>query len=145
MIYPYLIMKHNFLYAIGQYAQSKLANIMFASELARREKQIALQSDSPPVLSVSLHPGLVRTDVVRNMPIFLKLGNIAFGFLLRTLQKAPYAGAYTSVFCTISNNLELKNGLYFSNSAVTNTSVVATEEHVRFSFVCAYELFILML
>ena len=136
MIYLYLIIKYNFLHAIGQYAQSKLANILFASELAKREKQIALQSDSLPVLSVSLHPGLVRTDVVRNMPIFLKLGNIAFGFLLRTLQKAPFSGAYTSVFCAIANNLEQKNGLYFSNSAVTKTSVVATEEHVRLSL-CA--------
>ncbi|KAH6989527.1 oxidoreductase [Ilyonectria sp. MPI-CAGE-AT-0026] len=44
--------------AWGRYAQSKLANIVFARELARRE---------PRITSVAVHPGVVATELVSTL------------------------------------------------------------------------------
>jgi len=112
----------------AQYAQSKLANIHFSNELALREKSYALKNEKNPVTSVALHPGLVRTDVVRNMPFFLKAGNIMFGFVLRTLQKSPPAGAFTSVWCATSS--DIISGLYYSNSSSVECSEAAKKSEV---------------
>jgi NAD(P)-dependent dehydrogenase (short-subunit alcohol dehydrogenase family) len=73
----------------GQYAQSKLANILFTKELTRRY---------PNVASLAINPGIVRTDVTRNMSIILRYGNYLFGFLVRCYQKTPTEGAYSSVW-----------------------------------------------
>eukprot|EP00522_Entomoneis_paludosa_P018450 CAMPEP_0172459998 /NCGR_PEP_ID=MMETSP1065-20121228/35076_1 /TAXON_ID=265537 /ORGANISM="Amphiprora paludosa, Strain CCMP125" /LENGTH=50 /DNA_ID=CAMNT_0013214887 /DNA_START=44 /DNA_END=193 /DNA_ORIENTATION=- len=48
---------------------SKLANILFTKELDRRY---------PKLFTAAVHPGLVRTDVVRNMPWYLYYPNICF-------------------------------------------------------------------
>ena len=105
---------------------------MFAFELARRENEYAKTAKCPPVTSNSLHPGLVRTDVVRNMPLLLKVGNMMFGFVLSTLQKVPRAGAYTSVYCASSSKLNQVTGLYYSNSEAVMCSNIAYDEKVRF-------------
>lgn len=119
----------------AQYAQSKLANIYFSNELALREKSYALKQEKNPVTSVSLHPGLVRTDVVRNMPFLLKAGNILFGFVLRTLQKSPPAGAFTSVWCATSS--DVTSGLYYSNSSNVACSLAAQNSEVSRCFINA--------
>ena len=54
-----------------RYGQSKLANIVYAAELARRY---------PSITSVSLHPGVVKTDLVGNLSFgdkaFVYIGNL---------------------------------------------------------------------
>jgi len=93
----------------SQYAQSKLANILFSYELRKRE---------PTITSVAIHPGLVRTNVTKNMSSILQFLNSCFAFILITLQKTPEAGAYTSVFCAATHDDDhvLQKGLYFINS-----------------------------
>jgi len=99
----------------GQYAASKLANILFTTELAARY---------PSIRCHAVHPGLVRTDVVRNMPFYLKIPNQLFGFFIATLQKTPEQGAWNTVHVvqrclnqdksgSIERNTE--NGLYWVN------------------------------
>jgi NAD(P)-dependent dehydrogenase (short-subunit alcohol dehydrogenase family) len=100
----------------GQYAQSKLANILFAKELARRH---------PDILSCAAHPGLVRTDVVRNMPWYLYYPNTIFGVFVAALQKKPKQGAYTSVWCAASK-ASPENGSYCVNCKVQETNNHAT-------------------
>jgi Dehydrogenases with different specificities (related to short-chain alcohol dehydrogenases) len=120
----------------GQYAQSKLANILMGKELARREQtqkpQLQPKDDmdkSPPVVAVHMvHPGLVRTDVVRNMPWYLKYPNMVFSLVLMTLQKSPEAGAYTSVYCALDESLRGRSGEYFSNSRACPTNIHAKDE-----------------
>ena len=114
----------------SQYAQSKLANIMMAKELVRREARRCEGTTAiTPVAVHIVHPGLVRTDVVRNMPWYLKYPNMIFSSVLVTLQKAPEAGAYTNVFCAISKSLEGQSGgNYFSNSQIWPVNTFANDE-----------------
>ena len=99
----------------GQYAQSKLANILFVRELARREEEV--KEEERRVRAFGVHPGLVRTDVVRNMPWYLRYPNAVFGFAVAALQKTPAAGAWTTVYCATSDDvLDDPSGSYYANS-----------------------------
>lgn len=71
----------------GQYAQSKLANILFTTELARRGYRHAY----------AIHPGLVRTDVTRHMPWYLRVPNVVCAAAVAALQKTPAQGAWCTV------------------------------------------------
>ena len=108
----------------SQYAQSKLANILMGKELLRREKDFFKNGANNlyPVSVFIVHPGLVRTDVVRNMPWYLKYPNMIFSFVLTTLQKSPPAGAYTNVYCATADEVKNLNGDYFSNSEAVPTN-----------------------
>ena len=101
----------------GQYSQSKLANIMFVQELARRTKYFC----------AAVHPGLVRTDVVRNMPWYLRYPNQLFAAFLAALQKTPTQGAWCSAYLASvdvrrrddnGETLLLPNGKYWVNQKV---------------------------
>jgi NAD(P)-dependent dehydrogenase (short-subunit alcohol dehydrogenase family) len=102
----------------GQYAQSKLANILFTKELAKRHDKLRCYA---------IHPGLVRTDVVRNMPPLLYYPNLVFGLVLATLQKKPEQGAYTSIWAACTDHPPI-NGSYLVNSKVAATNACATDE-----------------
>mmetsp|Transcript_16449 Transcript_16449/g.20098 ORF Transcript_16449/g.20098 Transcript_16449/m.20098 type:complete len:441 (-) Transcript_16449:569-1891(-) len=116
----------------SQYAQSKLANILMGKELVRQQNQ-GFESnvkDSKKLYPISVymvHPGLVRTDVVRNMPWYLRYPNMIFSFVLVILQKTPEAGAYTNVYCATSDDAQQYNGEYLSNSQVFKTNEFAND------------------
>ncbi|GKY99023.1 hypothetical protein MPSEU_000858000 [Mayamaea pseudoterrestris] len=74
----------------GQYAASKLANILFTQSLCKVEANTKFSAHA-------IHPGLVRTDVTRNMPWFMQIGNRLLGALIQTLQKTPPQGAWCTV------------------------------------------------
>jgi NAD(P)-dependent dehydrogenase (short-subunit alcohol dehydrogenase family) len=48
---------------VAAYGQSKLANLMFTYELARR-----LKAKGAPTIALAAHPGAADTDLLRNMP-----------------------------------------------------------------------------
>jgi NAD(P)-dependent dehydrogenase (short-subunit alcohol dehydrogenase family) len=50
------------------YAQSKLANVLFSYELQRR-----LAAAGAPTIALAVHPGIVRTELVRHMRAPLRL------------------------------------------------------------------------
>jgi NAD(P)-dependent dehydrogenase (short-subunit alcohol dehydrogenase family) len=100
----------------GQYAQSKVSNLLFTKELAKRYKDKGMTV-------YAVNPGIVRTDVTRNMSFLLKYGDKAFGFLMRQYQKTPSQGAYTSVFgATVANGDKPPNGSFLSNSRAEETN-----------------------
>jgi NAD(P)-dependent dehydrogenase (short-subunit alcohol dehydrogenase family) len=73
----------------------------------------------PPVLSYCLHPGLVRTDFVRDMPWYLYYLNKVFALFLATLQKTTCAGAFTSIFCVVMDTIDTDvDECYFVNSKI---------------------------
>ena len=89
----------------GQYEMSKLANILFVKELDRR---------FPNLFTAAVHPGLVRTDVVRNMQWYLYYPNIVFAFALQTLQKTPEQGAWCTSYLAAPIK-DLVSGEYWVN------------------------------
>jgi NAD(P)-dependent dehydrogenase (short-subunit alcohol dehydrogenase family) len=89
------------------YAQSKLANVLHARALARR-------LEGTGVLPVSVHPGWVRTNLIRHsMPVWMQ------DVLLRPLLRLggmiePWEGAQTSLYALLSPAVEAHPGAYFS-------------------------------
>jgi NAD(P)-dependent dehydrogenase (short-subunit alcohol dehydrogenase family) len=93
------------------YGQSKLANILFSYELARR-----LQGTR--VTSNSLHPGAVSTGLGTNNGRWAR-GLIA---LLRPFFKTPERGAETSLYLATAAEVEEVSGKYFSNCREVRSS-----------------------
>ena len=90
---------------LDAYGQSKLANILFTRELARR-----LEGTS--VTANSLHPGFVATELSRHYPEWMQ---VIFKPVYRQLSKTPMEGAQTSIHLAVSEELEGVTGLYFAD------------------------------
>jgi len=87
------------------YNQSKLANVMFTHELARRLKGTG-------VTATVLHPGVTRTS------FGAEDRSRGFGFMNRLAQpfmKSPEQGASTSIYLASSPEVEGVTGRYFAN------------------------------
>ena len=98
------------------YARTKLCNVLFSNELARRLGGSA-------VVSNALHPGSVKTDVTRDS-FLLSIGiRIAAPFL-----KTAAEGALTSIRLATDPALEGVSGGYFSDEAQLPPSPAALDE-----------------
>ncbi len=86
------------------YNQSKLANLLFAYELARRLHGRAVTSNA-------VHPGLVSTSFGAEDPALVQRLLVPF---LRPLMKSPARGAVTSVHVASSPQLDETTGRYFA-------------------------------
>jgi NAD(P)-dependent dehydrogenase (short-subunit alcohol dehydrogenase family) len=100
------------------YGQSKLANVMFTYELARR-----LQGTS--ITANALHPGSVRTnfgrtDGNRSLPTPLRK---MIDFFLIGIEE----GAKTSIYLASSPEVETVSGKYFVNCKPASTSSVSKD------------------
>jgi NAD(P)-dependent dehydrogenase (short-subunit alcohol dehydrogenase family) len=87
------------------YSQSKLPNVVFTYELARR-------LEGTGVTATVLHPGLVRTAFASEDPSPLAKLMIP---LLRPFMKAPARGAATSIYLASSPEVEGVTGQYFAH------------------------------
>lgn len=92
------------------YSQSKLANILFTIELARR-------LEGTGVTVNALHPGVIGTKLFRNLGIINTLAGI---FLT-----SPEKGAETSVYLASSPDVEGVTGKYFDNKRMVSPSSAA--------------------
>lgn len=84
------------------YKRSKLCNILFTYELARR-----LEGENITVNA--LHPGLVRTNIARNNGLLGRVVNLFIG--VRGIS--PDKGAETPVYLAVSPEVEGVTGRYF--------------------------------
>ena len=87
------------------YNQSKLANVLFTYELARR-----LQATS--VTANALHPGVVSTSFGAEDPGAVQRVLLPF---MRPFMKTPAQGAVTSINLATAPGLEQVTGCYFAN------------------------------
>ncbi|XP_076801463.1 retinol dehydrogenase 12-like isoform X1 [Clavelina lepadiformis] len=85
------------------YSRSKLANVLFAKELHRREK-------NNRITTYVAHPGWTFTALFRDFPFFLKLVAFPFFYLFLYL---PEEGAQTQIHLAIARGLEKQSGGYF--------------------------------
>jgi retinol dehydrogenase 14 len=101
------------------YSQSKLANVLFTYELARR-----LQGSD--VTANCLHPGAVRTN-------FGSGSSGIFGVMVRALRLfmiSPEKGAETSIYLASSPEVEGVSGRYFVKKTEARLSDVSYDERV---------------
>eukprot|EP00980_Cylindrotheca_fusiformis_P021325 scaffold8212_cov93-Cylindrotheca_fusiformis.AAC.5 len=83
---------------LGQYSQTKLANILFTKELVRRY---------PKIVSYAVHPGIVETNIASNMNWYLRIPAKMFAWFVYSLRKTSVQGAYGSVYCAAAPLEEL--------------------------------------
>ena len=92
------------------YAQSKTANLWFGSELQRRY--------ADRLLSVSVHPGVIQTDLSRHVtPELLEVMRASFVERGITMKSVPQ-GAATSVWGATSDVLLDHGGAYLADCQV---------------------------
>ncbi len=92
---------------IGTYAASKLCVLLFTIELAQRLKPTR-------VVANAVHPGIVRTPMMRGAPgVFRAISYAALPF-----SRSPDKGAATSVFLAGSPDAAQTSGQYFVNGKV---------------------------
>ncbi|XP_033121555.1 retinol dehydrogenase 11-like [Anneissia japonica] len=106
------------------YFQSKLANIMFTKELARRLK-------GTTVTAYALHPGAVNTELMRHMSETWWFSE----FLLKLVApinyiayKTPEEGAQTSIYCAVTPGIEKESGSYFSDCTKKKSSDLSYDD-----------------
>lgn len=104
------------------YSQSKLANVMFTNELARR-------LEGSGVTATSLHPGVVRTNFgAEDQAWFFAV----ISRVVRPLLKTPAQGAQTPIYLASSPDVDGVTGQFFAsrkpkaaNKVAYNTEVIA--------------------
>ncbi len=87
------------------YAQSKLANILFTYELARKLQDTRVTANA-------LHPGFISTGLAKNNGWIIKYGMA----LLAPFQRKPKQGAQTGIYLASSAEVEGISGKYFEES-----------------------------
>jgi len=98
-----------------EYNVSKLANVLFVQELARRV-------DADDLYVVALHPGnLIGTDVMRRVPKPLES-------IIKRFRPSAEEGAKTSVMCAMTPEVLDHRGEYYSVLKLKEPSPVATPE-----------------
>ncbi|XP_029698955.1 retinol dehydrogenase 12 isoform X1 [Takifugu rubripes] len=102
---------------IKAYAQSKLANVLFTRELAKRTEALG-------VSTYSVDPGMVDTGITRHLMRPLVSFVKTFGFLIRT----PAEGAYTTIYCIVTPEDQMHNGGYYSNCAAAQSSIAGQDD-----------------
>jgi retinol dehydrogenase 12 len=105
---------------IGAYASSKLCVLLFTIELARRLKPTRITANA-------VHPGVVRTPMMRGAPGVLRL--ISYAAL--PFSRSPDKGATTSVFLASSPDAERTSGHYFANAKVQNVKTAYNTQQNR--------------
>lgn len=96
------------LYGLDEYAVSKLANILFVNELARRQ---------PDWHTYAVHPGLTNTNII---PWYVR------PFMQRRLL-TPEQGAETVIWCATSDEVAGDSGLYYSHKTAREPSPAAQD------------------
>lgn len=96
---------------IRAYANSKLANVLFSRELAKRLKNTG-------VTTYSLHPGVIKTQIWRNESLL----NVFVRFTLLIFGKSLKSGIQTTLCCALDPDLSDVTGKYFSDCKITEES-----------------------
>ncbi|XP_071497989.1 retinol dehydrogenase 12-like [Diadema antillarum] len=106
--------------SMASYGQSKLANVLFTRELAKKLKGTG-------VTCYSLHPGGVDTDLQRHSGtygIILKL----LMPVMRLFFKTAEQGAQTNIYCCVDEKAANETGLYYSDCAPASESAAAKDD-----------------
>jgi retinol dehydrogenase 12 len=98
---------------LPEYEVSKLANVLFTRELARR-------IGPKGVRSYSLHPGVVASDAWRRVPW-------PFRQLMKLMMITNEKGAETSIYCATSPEVANQDGLYYDKCKEVAPNPIAND------------------
>jgi retinol dehydrogenase-12 len=98
---------------LPEYEVSKLANVLFTKELARR-------IGPKGVRSYSLHPGVVASDAWRRIPW-------PFRAIMKLSMISNEQGALTSIHCATSPEVADQDGLYYDERRVRTPNPLADD------------------
>jgi len=99
---------------LHEYAVSKLCNVLFSAELARRTADTG-------VTTYALHPGVVASDIWRRVPWPVRP-------LMTRRMLTVDEGAATSLYCATSPDVAQDSGKFYDKCAERAPSRVATPE-----------------
>ena len=99
---------------LHEYAVSKLCNVLFSAELARRTADTG-------VTTYALHPGVVASDIWRRVPWPVRP-------LMTRRMLTVDEGAATSLYCATSPDVAQDSGKFYDKCAKRAPSRVATPE-----------------
>jgi NAD(P)-dependent dehydrogenase (short-subunit alcohol dehydrogenase family) len=99
---------------LPEYAVSKLCNVLFTQELARREA-------ASGVTTYALHPGAIGSAIWRRVPWPVEP-------LMKLFMRSDEEGAVTSLYCATAPELAGASGRYYDHSQEKPPSRVATPE-----------------
>lgn len=99
---------------LPEYEVSKLANVLFTRELARR-----LQGKG--VNAYALHPGVIASDVWRRVPWPVRS-------LMKLFMISVEEGAKTTLYCATSKDVADQTGLYYDSCAERRPSRAARDD-----------------
>lgn len=97
----------------GEYEVSKLCNVLYTAELARR---LAGRG----VTAYSLHPGVIATKIWRRIPWPIRP-------LVNAFMKSPEEGAATTLYCATAPEIAGDSGLYYTDCKPKRPSRVAQD------------------
>ena len=99
---------------LPEYAISKLANVLHAKSLAKR-------LEGTGVTTYSLHPGVVASDVWRQVPR-------PIAWIMKKFMISSEEGAATSLYCATSADVAADSGKYYDKCKEKKPSHLALDE-----------------
>jgi NAD(P)-dependent dehydrogenase (short-subunit alcohol dehydrogenase family) len=99
---------------LREYNVSKLCNVLHAKELARR-------LEGTRVTTYSLHPGVIASDVWREVPW-------PFRSLMKSFMRSNDEGAATSIWCATAAEVAEHTGRYYDDCREKQPSALARNE-----------------
>lgn len=101
---------------LDEYGVSKLANVLFSAELARRLA-------GTRVNTYSLHPGVVASNIWQRVPLPAR-------FLMKLFMISNDEGAATTLHCATSAEAAAESGLYYDKCRTKRPSAAARDERL---------------
>ncbi|KAL0132049.1 hypothetical protein PUN28_000075 [Cardiocondyla obscurior] len=109
------------------YAQSKLVNVLFSKELARRLREAHIYG----INTYSLHPGVITTELGRHFSSTVFPGaSTIFQSFLRPILKNPEQGAQTTIYCSVAEEVSNQTGLYYKECSVATPQWRALDDEI---------------
>ena len=97
-----------------EYGVSKLCNVLFTQELARR-----VPADE--VAAYALHPGVIASEIWRRVPWPVRP-------VMKRFMKSPEEGAETTIYCATAPELAGVSGRFYAECREKDPSPAATPE-----------------